>query len=123
MGSGGPIIPYGGNLSGFMPFRMGAGGNGLSFSSRSSSQTWPTRTAFRLSPMSMSTPMTFGGVVQDARSRTGSLESRFSMGLMRPGAGMGSQRQGVMPPSFAYPFYQPPSLLLPAFSFTGMASM
>ncbi len=121
MGSGGPIIPYGGNLSGFMPFRMGAGGNGLSFSSRSSSQTWPTRTAFRLSPMS--TPMTFGGVVQDGRSRTGSLESRFSMGLMRPGAGMGSQRQGVMPPSFAYPFYQPPSLLLPAFSFTGMASM
>ena len=66
MGSSGPIIPYSGNLSGFMPFRMGGGaGTGLSFSSRRSSETWPARTAFRLSPMSMSTPMTFGGVGQD----------------------------------------------------------
>ena len=32
-GASGPIIPYGGSLSGFMPYRMPAAGNGLSFSS------------------------------------------------------------------------------------------
>ena len=69
MGSSGPIIPYGGNLSGFMPFRMGAGGNGLSFSSRSSSQTWPARGAFRLSLMSKSTPISFGGARRSAAER------------------------------------------------------
>ena len=31
MGGTGPIIPYGGSLSGFMPYRMSGGGSGLSF--------------------------------------------------------------------------------------------
>src|ERR1017187_10646569 len=49
MGAGGPIIPYGGSLSGFMPYRMGATGTGVSFRSRNSSAIGSARSSFRLS--------------------------------------------------------------------------
>ena len=78
---------------------------------------WPVRTVFRLSPMT--TSMTGGGFGKRA---TGSLFS--AKGLMDTGLGvsgaMGSKSQGVMPPSFGYPFYQPPSFLLSSSAFMGM---
>ena len=57
MGGSGLIIPYGGNLSGFMPSRMGERGSGLSFSSRNSSMIGDPRSPFRLSPMNAGMPM------------------------------------------------------------------
>ena len=122
MGGSGLIIPYGGNLSGFMPSRMGERGSGLSFSSRNSSMIGDPRSPFRLSPMNAGMPMSS---LSFGKSRGyGAGGSLFSP-AMGGGAGraMDSGRQGVMPPDFGYPFYQPPGLLPLSSATMGMPSM
>jgi hypothetical protein len=106
-GSGAMIIPYGGMFEGFMPSRTG-GGNSLTVRSRPSAAMGSGRTSFSLSPLS-------GGMGQN---RTGiRLTPSFGApGGMRLGGGMGKRSSaiggmGVMPPSFGYPFRQPPSLV------------
>ncbi len=128
MGSGGPIIPYGGSLGGFMPYRMGGGGAGISFGRRNSSATGSGRTSFRLSPIAGGMPMSattaFG---RNAGGGAGFNGPFFSSGGLGLGGGMnrsmGLDKGSVMPPSFGYPFYQPPSLLGPSSPFMGMSSM
>jgi len=115
MGMSGPIIPYAGKFGGFMPYRMGAGGS-LSFPSRSASALGSNRTSFSLSPMSGGTGQ---GFFNGAPSAMGLGAGMGLGGGLQP---MSSPRSmGVMPPSFAYPFRQPPSLLLPSASGTGMS--
>ncbi len=121
MGGSAPIIPYGGSLSGFMPYRMGGGGSGLSFPVRNSSTIGLGRSSFRLSSMSREMGMPrgpFGEGIE--RGMSGSLLSPiFGRGMDRSMNGAG---QSVMPPDFGYPFYQP-SLLGSSTAFTGMPSM
>ncbi len=125
-GMGGPVIPYAGKFGGFMPYRMSGSGS-LSYQSRGTSPMGSGRTSFSLSPMSggmSSMPSGFG-----AGSRTLSpFGAQGAMGLgggSRMGGGMnqtsGTRGMGVMPPSFGYPFRQPPSLLSPSSSGTGMS--
>ena len=116
MGSASPMIPYAGGFGGFMPYRMASGsGSGLSFSPRASSMIGSPLTSFRLSPMP-------GGIGIGSTDR---FRSRGEMGvgrgpfLSRPMGG--NDRTSVMPPSFGYPFYQPPSLLAPGGSVEGMS--
>jgi hypothetical protein len=124
MSAGGPIIPYGGSMSGFMPSRMGGGGTGLSFSSRNSSMVGASRSAFRLSSMNREMAIPSGGFGQNIGGRTGIGASLSKYGF---GSGMNrtmdTGRESVMPPSFGYPFYQPPSPLGPSSAFMGMSSM
>ena len=115
MGSGGPIIPYAGNFGGFMPYRMSSGGgSGLSFSTRSSSVMDGSRTSFSLAPMSTG----MGTGFAPRTSSFGSFSPQGQRGF--EGGGLMGQPMGgagnpsVMPPNFGYPFYQPPSLVLPA---------
>jgi hypothetical protein len=117
MGTSGTIIPYAGTFGGFMPYRMGGGGS-LSFRSRETSAMGSTRTSFSLSPMSDGMSPMSGGMGPGFGART------FSSFGTRGGMGpRGEMRQpmpagmGVMPPSFGYPFRQPPSLVAPS---TGM---
>jgi hypothetical protein len=124
MGLGGTAIPYAGKFGGFMPYRMG-GGSTLSFQPRGDSPLGSNRTTFSLSPMSggMTTMSGGGGRGPGAGS---SLFSTFGAdSLMGPGGGMpstsGTRRMGVMPPSFGYPFRQPPSLGSPAPAGSGMS--
>jgi hypothetical protein len=119
-GNGGPVIPYGGKTEGFMPYRLG-GGSTLSYQSRSSSSTESTRPTFSLSPMLGGTSsLMSGGMGQASGSRTGMSVTSGLRGGMGLGSGMGRPlpgaggRGGVMPPSFAYPFRQPPSPFLPS---------
>ena len=63
----GPIIPYGGSLSGFMPSRMGGGGSGLSFSSRNSSMIGAARSSFRLSSITSEMSMPSGALWTELR--------------------------------------------------------
>jgi hypothetical protein len=110
MGGSGPIIPYGGRLSGFMPYRMGDAASGLSFSSRNSSAIGTGRSSFRLSSMTAGIPMSPSAFGQSlGRREVGSLFSTEIGGGM--GRTMETGRAGVMPPNFGYPFYQPPSPL------------
>ncbi len=123
MGSGSPmIIPYAGTFEGFMPSRMG-GGSTLSFRSRSTTSMASGRTSFSLSPLSGGMSAMSGG---SGRSRPriralSPVNSRDTMGL----GGMQRMPRGggtsVMPPSIGYPFRQPPSLMSPATSGTGMS--
>jgi hypothetical protein len=121
MGNFTPIIPYGGSLGGFMPYRMGAGGTGVSFSSRNSSMSGSGRSSFRLSSMSRAMPMSSSAFGQSLeRGRGGSLLSPiFGGGMSRS---MDTNGQSVTPPDFGYPFYQP-SLLWSSTAFTAMSSM
>lgn len=122
MGSTSPMVPYAGGFGGFMPYRMASGaGGGLSFSSRVNSVIESSRTPFRMAPMS-------NGMEAGASPRRGSLDFYRSRGVMgrdvprlmnRPMGGR--DRTDVMPPSFGYPFYQPPSLLSPTTSAAGMS--
>ena len=128
-GGGAMVIPYGGMTEGFMPGRMG-GGSPLAFRSRPSAAMSPSRTSFSLSPMlgetsstsggSRSTP---GGMARGFGGRSSMFGSRGGLGLggssFRLGSGVGGM--GVMPPSFGYPFRQPPSLLTPSSSASGMS--
>ncbi len=126
MGMSGPVIPYAGKFGGFMPSRMGGGT--LSFQSRSTSAMGSSRTSFSLSSMSGGMSSMSGGMGGGVRSlstfgRQGGMGLDGGMGL---GGGMGrpmsgGSGMGVMPPSFGYPFYQPPSLLSPSSAGTGMS--
>ena len=100
-GSGAMVIPYGGMFEGFMPSRAG-GGSVLAFRSRPSAAMGSARTSFSLAPLS-------GGMGM-GRRKTG----------MTRGFGA-SGRMGVMPPSFGYPFRQPPSLVPSATAGAGMS--
>lgn len=109
--SGGTVIPYNGSFGGFMPSRMG-GSASLSFRPFARTEVEPARSSFRLNPMT-------GG----ASSMSG---GGFSSGMGETGIGgmpatSGAVKMGVMPPSFAYPFRQPPSLLGPSSISAGMA--
>jgi hypothetical protein len=120
MGMSGPVIPYAGKFGGFMPYRMGGGG-GLSFQTRGTSPIGSGRTSFSLSPTSGGMSSMSGGLGAGARTFS-SFGTQGAMGLgggMNPMPGTGSM--GVMPPSFGYPFRQPPSLLSPSSSGTGMS--
>ena len=116
-GGGGPmVIPYGGMFEGFMPSRMG-GGSSLAFRSPPSAAMGSGRTSFSLSPPS-------GGMGQGRGAR---MAPAFgATGGMRLGGGMGQRPSGlggmgVMPPSFGYPFRQPPSLVPSATPGSGMS--
>jgi hypothetical protein len=111
------VIPFAGSYAAFMPYRTG-GDNRLTFSVRGTSAMESTRTSFSLSSMTGAMSAMPGGVglgygvSPHVTSTFGSLRG---MGL---GAGMWQQtsraeRMSVMPPSFGYPFYQPPSALIP----------
>ena len=118
-GMGGPIIPYAGNFGGFMPYRMGGGS--LSFSSRGTSSMGSARTSFTLTPMTGGMTSMSGAMGQGLGARPRTSSSFGSQGGIGLGGGMrqempGAGRMSVMPPSFAYPFYQPPSLLTPSSS-------
>src|SRR5262249_24124796 len=114
-----------GSLSGFMPSRMGGGGTGLSFSARNSSMIGSARSSFRLSSMSSEISMPsqgrfgqrFGG--GDGMGASPSTTGLFG-GMNRT---IEAVRDGVMPPSLGYPFYQPAGLLGPSSPFMGMSSM
>lgn len=122
MGMGGPVIPYAGNFGGFMPYRMGGGS--LSFQSRGTSPMASGRTSFSLSSMS-------GGMGQGLGMGSRTFAPLGSPGAMGLGSGMGlgggmstmsgTGRMGVMPPSFGYPFREPPSLVAPVSSAMGMS--
>jgi hypothetical protein len=122
-GMGGPIIPYGGKFGGFMPYR--AAGAGLSFAARGPAAMGSARPSFALTPMSRGMDSKPGAVRGglEARGRTDpSFGSQSAMGFGRgmrqemPAAGV----TGVMPPTFSYPFYQPPSLVTPTSPGRGM---
>jgi hypothetical protein len=128
MGGSGAIIPYAGNFGGFMPYRMGGGGS-LSLSTRGTAVMGSPRTSFSLSPMSSGMSSRSGGVMSPGMA-TG-IRSLGSFGMeggigstggMRPRIA-GGGNTSVMPPSFGYPFYQPPSLLGPFSTGAGMPSM
>jgi hypothetical protein len=129
MGGSSPmIIPYAGMFDGFMPSRMG-GGSALSFRSRPNAALESSRTSFRLSPLSggMSAMSGSPGGFRAIGRATSPLGSRGRMGL-GGGTGLGSMPRmrsaggaSVMPPSIGYPFRQPPSLLGPSTSGTGMS--
>jgi hypothetical protein len=80
------------------------------------------RTSFSLAPMS-------GGMFSATSGmRQGLITGPQSFRGMGPGSGMSRQSSGresmrVMPPSFGYPFYQPPSLVEPLSTGAGMPSM
>jgi hypothetical protein len=98
-GGGSPIpIPYAGGFAGFMPYRM-AGSGAPAVRARPTSAMGPLRTSFSRSSVSsgmssMSGRIRLGGGMRPSTSRPGGM--------------------GVMPPSFGYPFRQPPSLLSPS---------
>jgi hypothetical protein len=122
MGGSGQIIPYGGSLSGFMPYRMGGGASALSFTSRNSSALGSSRSSFRLSSMNREKSMPtarFGASL--GRRAGGAMFSPASGGGMNQT--MDTGRESVIPPNFGYPFYQPPSLLGRSSAFMGMSSM
>jgi hypothetical protein len=122
------VIPYGGMFEGFMPSRMG-GGSALSFRSRPTEAMGLSRTPFRLSPLLDGVSEMSGGM---GGSRVGArgmspLELRNAAGIgrakgrggMRPMSGAGGA--SVMPPSIGYPFRQPPRLVSPSTTGTGMS--
>jgi len=126
MGAGGPIIPYAGSFGGLMPDRLDLGSGGLSFSSRNTSVMGSARTSFSLSPMTGGMTSISGGMGPGLGARSRILPFFGSQGGMGLGGGMGQPIPGtgsmsVMPPSFRYPFYQPPSLLVPSSASAGMS--
>jgi hypothetical protein len=123
MGMSGPAIPYGGRFAGFMPYRMNGSGS-LSFQSRGESAMGGRRTSFSLSPMPGGMSSTSGGMGRGLGVDSGLFSPSGLQGVMGRGVGMpsmsGTRGMGVMPPSFGYPFRQPPNLLTPS-SGTGMS--
>ncbi len=116
MGMGGPILPYAGRFGGFMPYRMGSGGGELAFERRSSTAMSPVRTSYGLPSMSRG----MGQGLAGPPMTSGALGGTGLGGGMRPSM-PGGRGMGVMPPSFAYPFRQPPSLLSPNGPGAGMS--
>jgi len=105
-GSGPMVIPYGGMFEGFMPSRMG-GGSSLAFRSRPSAAMGSARTSFSLSPLSGGMGQSRGTRMAPAFGAPDGMRVGTGMGRRTPGLG----GMGVMPPSFGYPFRQPPSLV------------
>jgi len=120
MGMGGPAIPYAGKFGGFMPYRMG-GNTSLSFPARGASSPGTGRASFNLSPMSGGMPPLSGGVRPGMGAGGLMSTSPGSQGGTGFGTMPGSRGMGVMPPSFGYPFRQPPSLLTPSSAGAGMS--
>jgi len=121
MGAG-TVAPFGGRFGAAMPSGM-AGGGGLSFRPRPSAAMSSTRTAFTIGPMGGGMS---GGVGQASGRRPFVLPDLGPSGGLGPGGGMRRQMpsaggMGVMPPSFAYPFRQPPSLVAPSAPGAGMS--
>jgi hypothetical protein len=116
MASRSPVIPYGGTFGGFMPYRMG--GASLSFQARSSSAMGSNRTSFSLAPTTAGMSAMSGSRPRTAFGLSGAMGTGDAMAPRGP---LGRTTMGVMPPSFAYPFYQPPGWLVPASSGTGMS--
>jgi hypothetical protein len=123
MGSSSPMIPYAGSFGGFMPYRMSGGGDsGLSISTRGSSLMESPRSSFSLAPMSSGMGSGFGPRTRSPGTFSSQgLRGDGARGLMSQPMGGGTGTRSVMPPNFGYPFYQPPSLLLPASSAAGMS--
>jgi hypothetical protein len=123
IGASSSFIPYAGNFGGFMPYRMG-GGSSLSFSTRGTSTMEPSRTSFSLPSMSGGMTSMSGAIGKDSGARTRGFSSFGAQGGMGFDDRMRQQMpsgMSVMPPSFGYPFYQPPSLLSPSSSTGGMS--
>ena len=129
MGGSSPmLIPYSGTFEGFMPSRMG-GGSALSFRSRPAAAMGSPRTSFSLSPLTggMSSMSGVPGRFRAGTRAMSSFGSRGTMGL-GVGTGLGGMRRmpsvggtSVMPPNIGYPFRQPPNLVAPSTSGTGMS--
>lgn len=123
MGAG-IIVPSGGRGGTIMPASM-SGGGAMLFGTRASSMAAYSRTPFTLDVMrgsmgSMSRVMgRSSGRRAFALSGSGLTGGIGTTGL-RPSMSA-SPAMGVMPPSFGYPFYQPPSLLLPSSTGMGMS--
>ena len=102
---------YLGRFGAAMPSGLGGGG-GLSFRPRPSATMSSNRTAFTIGPMGGGMA---GGIGLGSGRRPFILQdlgpSGLRGGMRRPLPATG--RMGVMPPSFGYPFRQPPSLLAP----------
>jgi hypothetical protein len=123
MGMSRVIIPYAGQFGGFMSYRMGGSGS-LTFQSRGASAMESNRSSFNLSPRSGMSSMS-GGMGAGLGVPSNTVSAFGSPGGIGSGGGMssmsGSRGMGVMPPSFGYPFRQPPSLLSPSSSSLGMS--
>jgi hypothetical protein len=113
MGSGGTIIPYAGKFGGFMPYRMGGGGS-LSFRPLPTAMMGASRPSFSLGPMSEGMSSMSGRMGQGVGARLRTLSPLGPPGGMGGGVGPLMPGMGVMPPSFGYPFRQPPSLVSPS---------
>jgi hypothetical protein len=122
-GSGSLIIPYAGNFGGFMPYRTG-GGASLSLPMRGPSAMGSGRSSFSLSSMSSRMSSRSGDMLSQSPGTRffGAGGSMGSMGGIVPST-EGGGNMSVMPPSFSYPFYHPPSLLGPSLAGAGMSSM
>ncbi len=121
MGAG-TVAPFGGRFGAAMPSGM-AGGGGLSFRPLPSAAMSNTRTAFTIGPMGGGVS---GGMGQGSGRRPFVLSGRGPSGGSGLGGGMRRQMptaggMSVMPPSFAYPFRQPPSLVAPSAPGAGMS--
>ena len=119
---GGVLIPAGGGAVAPVSIRMGGGG-GLTFQPRATSMTTDSRPAFTMGSMGGGMRSTSGGMAPSFGRRPFSLPSLGSSGVMT-GGGMSARPSGgmgVMPPSFGYPFRQPPSLLTPNAAGAGMS--
>lgn len=121
MGAG-TVAPFGGRFGAAMPSGMGGGG-GLSFRQRPSATMSSTRTAFTIGPMGGGMS---GGMGLGSGRRPFLLQDLGTSGASGFGGGMRRQMptsggMGVMPPSFGYPFRQPPSLVAPTSPGAGMS--
>lgn len=120
---GGVLVPVGGRSGAPVSSRMGGGG-GLSFMARPTSVMTYSRPSFTMGSMGGGMRSMSGGMGQSFGRRSFSLQG---MGLSGGMTGGGMSRMpagggmGVMPPSLGYPFRQPPSLLSPSSSGTGMS--
>ena len=117
---GGPVLPYGGSFTGFMPYRMARGGN-LGFEARSGAFMPQARSSLSLAPMASASilPQASGmgrGSSPPAGGGVGS--SMNGISRTQGSAGMGS---GVMPPNLGYPFRPPTRLLRPGRPGVGMS--
>ncbi len=116
---GSVIVPAAGGLGAAMSPSMKAGG--LSFRSRPAATMETARPSFGLGGAMGAMNKTAGGMGgrRPFTLQQGSLMGGTGLGGMRKMSGAG--RMGVMPPSIGYPFRQPPSLLTPSSSATGMS--
>ena len=122
MGASGPIIPYGGSLSGFHALSNGR-------RRHRANVLFPEfvddRGGSKLVPPIVDESQHVDVVRSDRRWPRAT--TRGSLFSPRLGAGMNRSMdigsESVMPPNFGYPFYQPPSLLSPSSAFMGMSSM